>query len=594
MRSLLKYLKPYRKEAILAPLFKLFEACVDLFIPIVIASMIDSGVAQGDDAWILTCGMILTTLALLGLAAAFTAQYFAASAAIGFASLARRRLFHRVNLLSFAQLDRFGADSIATRMTNDAGQVQTGLNLALRLMMRSPFIVFGAVVGAFCVDPVAACVFVVALPILTLIAVAIMRAAIPLYRRLQTELDGLARATRENLVGARVVRAFNLEDSEARAFRERNRRLSHAQRFVGVVSGTTNPATQTAVNLAIAALVLTCGRRVNVGALTQGETAALLAYMSQILVELIKMANLVVQTNRAIACGDRVAEVLNAPFETTDGSREVVVSKDGIAVSFEHATFQYEGTIAPALIDASFEARVGETIGIVGGAGSGKTTLVNLIARFYDVGSGSVRVFGSDVREYSRSSLRDAIAFVPQKTSLFKGSVASNLRWGNAYASDDELRSALETAQAWNFVESKPGGLAYELEPNGRNLSGGQKQRLTIARALVKHAPILILDDSTSALDFATDARLRKAVRETTPASTTTFVVSQRASSVLGADLILVLEDGKIVGKGKHSELLASNDAYREIYYAQFPQDDAGLIADAQGASERDARSDEI
>ena len=585
MTSLLKHMSGYLKESILAPLFKLLEACFDLLVPLIVASMIDSGVKESDKTHILLCGCALVVIAFLGLLAAFTAQYYAAKAAVGFGSQLRRLLFRRVAELSFAQLDAFGADSLATRMTSDANQVQSGTNLVLRLFMRSPLIVFGATIMALVVDVKSGLVFVAALPVLTLLVFGIMWGAIPAYGKCQRQLDELARATRENLYGARVVRAFNLEEAERRSFEDASRGYAALQRFAGGLSSLMNPSTYVVVNLAIVALIWTDAARVDVGDLSQGQAVALLNYMAQIVVELIKLANLIIQTTKAIACGNRIAEVLNTTPDMTEGTVEARALTEGVAVAFRGVTFRYAGASEPALEDVSFEARVGETIGIIGGSGSGKTTLANLIGRFYDATEGEVEVFGANVREYATRSLRALIALAPQKSELFQGTLEENLRWGDPNASAAELQRALDVAQAADFVAARPEGLAWEIEQTGRNLSGGQKQRLTIARALVRNAPILILDDSSSALDFATEARLRAALRRSLPRSTTTFIITQRASSILRADQIFVLEDGKLVGRGVHRELLASNEVYREIFYSQFPAEDKETFRFEAGAT---------
>lgn len=584
MTSLLKYMSGYLKESILAPLFKFLEACFDLFVPLIVASMIDLGVRTSDKSHILLCAGALVVIAIFGLLTAFTAQYYAAKAAIGFGSQLRRRLISHINKLSFSQIDAFGADSLATRITSDASQVQSGVNLVLRRFMRSPLMVVGATIMALFVDVKAGLVFVLTLPILALLVFGIMCGAIPAYRKCQRRLDELARATRETLFGARVIRAFNLEDAERRAFEESNNGYAKLQRFAGGLSSLMNPSTYVVVNLAIVALLWTGSARVEVGDLTQGQAVALLNYMSQIVVELVKLASLAIQTTKSIACGARIAEVLNTTPDMTDGTVEARARREGTAVAFHNVTFSYAGAAAPALENVSFEARVGEKIGIIGGSGSGKTTLVNLIARFYEATDGNVEVFGGDVRDYTSQSLRSLIALVPQKAELFKGTLAENLRWGAPDATDAELWRALELAQASDFVAARPEGLAWKIEQNGRNLSGGQKQRLTVARGLVRNAPILILDDSSSALDFTTESRLRAALRQALPETTTTFIITQRASSILRADQIVVLDDGKIVGRGVHSELLESNEVYREIFYSQFPAEDQDSFQFEEGA----------
>lgn len=577
LNSILLHLSKYRKEAVLAPLFKLLEACFDLAVPLVVAAMIDQGIAKNNRAVLWTTFLILTALAAIGLSMAVAAQYFAAKAATGFASGLRRAAFEKIQKLSFAQIDRFGSDSLATRLTSDANQAQIGLNLVLRLFMRSPVVVFGATIMAFYVDPRAALVFLVALPALAVVVVAVLVATTPLYLLYQRRLDAIALATRENIVGARVLRAFNLQATETKRFETLTAALLATQKKAAAIAGLMNPATFAIVNLAVAALIYVGAARVQIGAATQGETVALVGYMTQILVELVKLANLTVQTNKAVACAKRLAEVIDAPEGMTEGAIERVdANASAVAVSFRNASLVYPGASAAALEGISFDAKVGQTIGVIGGVGSGKSTLVNLIPRFYDATSGEVVVFGRDVREYRLGALRDAIGVAPQKAELFRGTIGSNLRWGDENATDADLDRALTVAQAKEFVDSKPGRLEYELESNGRNLSGGQRQRLTIARALVKEPKILILDDSSSALDYATDAKLRAALKAWRSPTTTTFVVSQRAASTRDADAIFVLDEGRLVGVGTHDELLRSNEAYREIYYSQFPEEKPG------------------
>jgi ATP-binding cassette subfamily B multidrug efflux pump len=578
LNSVLKYLLEYRKESILAPVFKLFEACFDLLVPIVVAMMIDYGVAQGDRGRIYSSLALLVGLAVVGLAMAVTAQYYAAKAATGFASKLRRVAFSRIQRLSFAQIDRFGPDSLATRLTSDINQIQTGVNLVLRLFMRSPIIVFGATIMAFVVDAKAALVFLAALPVLAIIVFAILLVSLPLYTERQRRLDAIALAARENLVGARVIRAFNMESEETRRFEGLTSALMALERRAGALAGLMNPATYLVVNLAIVGVIASGAARVQIGAATQGETVALIGYMTQILIELIKLANLIVQTNKAFACVKRVAEIIEEPDGMTDGTFDLPIQRlSGTpAVSFQNVSFAYPGASGRSLEGITFDAAVGQTIGIIGGTGSGKTTLANLIPRFYDPSAGKVLVFGRDVREYRLKELRKATGIAPQKAELFSGTIASNLRWGSENATDEELDYALEIAQAKDFVDAKPGRLNSVVEQNGRNLSGGQRQRLTIARALVKKPSILILDDSSSALDYATNAKLGAALKETSPEDRVTFIVAQRAASVLDADLILVLDVGRLVGKGTHEELLRENRVYQEIYYSQFPKEGKG------------------
>ena len=577
MISLLKYLSDYKKETFLAPFFKLLEAFFDLLTPLVVAAMIDQGIAPGNRRVVYWSLGAMVTLACVGIALAATAQYFAAKAATGFASRLRRATFARIQRFSFAQLDRFGADSLATRMTNDANQVQTGANLTLRLLLRSPIVVFGAIVMAFLVDAKGALVFLAVFPPLALVVFAIVLASLPIYAENQRRLDALAVATRENLVGARVIRAFNMERNETGRFETLASLLYRTQQKAGALAGLMNPATYLIVNLGIVALIATGATRVQVGTATQGETVALINYMTQILVELIKLANLLVQTNKSLACGKRLAEVLDEPEDMIDGTLELPEAAPGDSiVSFRDVSLTYPGAADKSLDGITFDAKVGQTVGIVGGVGSGKTSLVNLIPRFYDATEGDVLIFGRDVREYRLGSLRAAIGVAPQSAELFQGTVASNLRWGREDASDDELYSALNVAQATDFVPLTPEGLATPVEQGGRNFSGGQRRRLTVARALVRRPRILILDDASSALDNATDARLRAALRETKVPETTTFIVAQRAVAVRDADLILVLDEGKLVGAGTHDALLRENETYREICRSQFPDEEKG------------------
>lgn len=575
MKSLLKYLKDYRKETILAPLFKLLEASFELIVPLVMAAIIDKGIGNADHGYIIRMCGVLILLAVVGLASAITAQWFAAKAATGFSEQVRHALFAHIQELSFSQMDQFGTDTLITRMTSDINQVQNGVNLVLRLFLRSPFIVFGAMIMAFTVDVKAALIFVVTIPALSVVVFGIMLWTMPLYRKVQGRLDRIMTATRENLTGVRVIRAFGKEDGEIQSFRSSNAELSHMQQYVGKISGLMNPLTYIIVNLATAYLIYAGAVRVEIGALTQGQVVALLNYMSQILVELIKLANLIIQVTKAAACGDRISDILNVEPDMADGQLRGEAVQDGeYAVEFRNVSLSYEDGAEKALENISFRVRRGETVGIIGGTGSGKSSLVNLIPRFYDASEGVVLVGGHNVKEYQQEQLRSRIGAVLQKAILFKGTIAHNLSFGKINPSPAEMGEALAISQAKEYVDQKPGGTAFELEQNGRNLSGGQKQRMTIARALIRKPDILIMDDSASALDFATDAKLRMAIRNMSE-TLTTFIVSQRAASVQYADQILVLDDGRLVGIGTHEELLAGNSVYQEIYYSQFPKEDA-------------------
>ncbi len=575
MKSLLKYLKDYRKETILAPLFKLLEASFELIVPLVMAAIIDTGIGTGDRGYIIKMCGVLILLAVVGLASAITAQWFAAKAATGFSEKVRHALFAHIQELSFSQVDQFGTDTLITRMTSDVNQVQNGVNLVLRLFLRSPFIVFGAMIMAFTVDVKAALIFVVTIPALSVVVFGIMLWTMPLYRKVQGRLDRIMTATRENLTGVRVIRAFGKENEEIQSFRDSNAQLSHMQQHVGKISGLMNPATYIIVNLATVYLIYTGAVRVDIGVLTQGQVVALLNYMSQILVELIKLANLIIQVTKAAACGDRIADILKVEPDMEDGRLGAEAVRDGeYAVEFRDVSLSYGGGAEKALEHISFRVRRGETVGIIGGTGSGKSSLVNLIPRFYDAGEGEILVGGHNVKDYQQEQLRSRIGVVLQKAVLFKGTIAQNLSFGKINPTPAEMDEALTISQAKEYVDLKPGGTAFELEQNGRNLSGGQKQRMTIARALIRKPDILIMDDSASALDFATDAKLRMAIREMSK-TLTTFIVSQRAASVQYADQILVLDDGRLVGIGTHEELLAGNSVYQEIYYSQFPKEDA-------------------
>lgn len=574
MKKLLIYLKGYKRETILAPLFKLLEASFELLVPLVMAAVIDKGIAGQDRPYIVRMCLVLVTLGIVGLACSITAQYFAAKAATGFSTALRHSLFEHIQNLSFTEMDRVGNSTLITRMTSDVNQVQSGVNLVLRLFLRSPFIVFGAMIMAFTVDVKAALVFVVTIPLLSIVVFGVMLISMPFYRKVQANLDKVLLVTRENLSGSRVVRAFNKEEEERERFEECNQTLTDAQKFVGRISGLMNPLTYILVNGGIIVLIYVGALRVDSGVLTQGQVVALINYMSQILVELVKLANLIITVTKAIACGNRIQNVFEMHSEMEDGLLEAgdMAAEEREAVVFEHVSLTYKEAGAESLSDISFRALRGETIGIIGGTGSGKSSLVNLIPRFYDATKGRILVDGRDVKDYKLEVLRDKIGVVMQKAVLFKGTIAENLRWGKGDATEAELLEALVVSQAKEFVDTKEGGLAFKVEQGGRNLSGGQKQRLTIARALVRKPEILILDDSASALDFATDARLRRAIQEMED-SPTVFIVSQRAASIQYADKIVVLDDGVMAGIGTHQELLESCPTYQEIYYSQFPKE---------------------
>lgn len=572
MNKLKPYLKPYLKETILAPLFKLFEAILELFVPLIMAVIIDKGISNKDTALILQQGAILIGLGILGVAVSITAQYFAAKAATGFTADVRQALFSKIQYFSFSQLDALGNDTLLTRLTSDMNLVQNGLNIALRLLLRSPFIVGGAIVMAFVVNVEMAWTFAITVPILAVVVFGIIYWTIPMYRRVQGQLDRIMRRVHENLLGVRVIRAFNREEKEIHSFREDTEALNQAQQKVSGLSGAMNPITFVIVNVALIVILYGGAIKVDTGTLTKGEVIALTNYMSQILVELVKFANLVVLMTKSVASAERVDNILSIEADMVEGTEEVHPEGE-VAVAFKDVTLTYQGDQNAALNHISFTALKGQTIGVIGGTGSGKSSLVNMIPRFYDATQGTVEVFGADVRRYRFASLRGAVGMVLQKAQLFRGTIADNVRFGNASASSEVVEHALGIAQASEFVQTKEGGLDYSIEQNGRNLSGGQKQRMTIARAIAKQAPILILDDSASALDFATDAKLREAIKNQTPRPTT-FIVSQRAASVQYADLILVLDEGNLVGKGTHDELLANNEIYQEIYYSQFPKED--------------------
>ncbi len=572
MNKLKPYLKPYLKETILAPLFKLFEAILELFVPLIMAVIIDKGISNKDTALILQQGAILIGLGILGVVVSITAQYFAAKAATGFTADVRQALFSKIQYFSFSQLDALGNDTLLTRLTSDMNLVQNGLNIALRLLLRSPFIVGGAIVMAFVVNVEMAWTFAITVPILAVVVFGIIYWTIPMYRRVQEKLDRIMRLVHENLLGVRVIRAFNREEKEIQSFREDTEALNQAQQKVSGLSGAMNPITFVIVNVALIVILYGGAIKVDTGTLTKGEVIALTNYMSQILVELVKFANLVVLMTKSVASAERVDNILSIEADMVEGTEEVHPEGE-VAVAFKDVTLTYQGDQNAALNHISFTALKGQTIGVIGGTGSGKSSLVNMIPRFYDATQGTVEVFGADVRRYRFASLRGAVGMVLQKAQLFRGTIADNVRFGNASASSEVVEHALSVAQASEFVQTKEGGLDYGIEQNGRNLSGGQKQRMTIARAIAKQAPILILDDSASALDFATDAKLREAIKNQTPRPTT-FIVSQRAASVQYADLILVLDEGNLVGKGTHEELLANNEIYQEIYYSQFPKED--------------------
>ena len=572
MNKLKPYLKPYLKETILAPLFKLFEAILELFVPLIMAVIIDKGIGNKDTTLILHQGAILICLGILGVVVSITAQYFAAKAATGFTADVRQALFSKIQYFSFSQLDALGNDTLLTRLTSDINLVQSGLNIALRLLLRSPFIVGGAIVMAFVVNVEMAWTFVITVPILAIVVFGIIYWTIPMYRRVQGKLDRIMRLVHENLLGVRVIRAFNREEKEIHTFREDTETLNQAQQKVSGLSGAMNPITFVIVNVALIVILYGGAIKVDTGTLSKGDVIALTNYMSQILVELVKFANLVVTMTKSVASAERIDNILAIEPDMVEGTKEV--HPDGeVAVAFKDVTLTYQGDQNAALNHISFTALKGQTIGVIGGTGSGKSSLVNMIPRFYDATQGEVEVFGNDVRDYRFASIRGAVAMVLQKAQLFRGTIADNVRFGNASASTEVVEHALDVAQASEFVQTKEGGLDYGIEQNGRNLSGGQKQRMTIARAIAKQAPILILDDSASALDFATDAKLREAIKNQTPRPTT-FIVSQRAASVQYADLILVLDEGNLVGKGTHEELLAGNEIYQEIYYSQFPKED--------------------
>ncbi len=570
MKKLLVYLKTYKKETILAPLFKMLEASFELFVPLVIAAIIDTGIENKDVPYIVRMAIVLVVLAVVGLTCSLTAQYFSAKAAVGFAAKLKSALFAHIESLSFKEIDTLGTSTLITRMTSDINQVQSGVNLVLRLFLRSPFIVFGAMIMAFTIDVKAALIFVVAIPLLAVVVFGIMLISIPLFKKVQGALDTVLGITRQNLTGVRVIRAFNKEQSEIENFDEKNAVLTGLQKFVGKISALMNPVTFIIVNGAIAALIWTGAIRVDAGILTQGQVVALVNYMSQILVELVKLANLIITVTKAVACGNRIQSVFEIKPSMEEGSTKYSAQpKDGYAVEFKNVNLCYNDGADNSLTGIDFSVKKGETVGIIGGTGSGKSSLVGLIPRFYDATQGEVLVDGINVNEYSFDELREHVGIVMQKAVLFKGTIRENLKWGRNDATDDELWEAIDAAQAREFVETKEGGLDFEIAQGGKNLSGGQKQRLTIARALVRKPDILILDDSASALDYATDAKLRAAIAAL-PGNMTVFIVSQRTASIMHADKIIVLDDGQMAGMGTQKELLENCEVYKEIYNSQF------------------------
>ena len=572
MKIFLRFLRTYPKESVLAPLFKLLEAIFDLCVPLVVAAIIDRGIDAGDKPFIRQMCLVLVLLAFVGLACALTAQYFSAKAAVGSAARLRHDLFAHIQSFTYADTDRVGTSTLVTRMTSDVNQFQTGVNMTLRLLLRSPIIVFGAMIMAFTIDAKLALIFVAAIPLLSVVVFGIMLGGIPLYRRVQNRLDHVTAVTRENLSGVRVIRAFCKEDEEINRFRDVNREQTSLQNRAGMLSAIMNPATYVLVNFAVILLIRQGAFAVDTGRITQGQVVALVNYMGQILVELVKLASTIFTVTKAVACSNRIGAVLDMPagmpVQITENGT-VTPDTSSPAVVFDRVSLTYNGAGAPSLTDVSFTAPRGSTVGIIGGTGSGKSTLVNLIPRFYDATEGQITLFGRDVVSYELTDLRGRIGVVPQKAELFKGTVRSNLQWGKPNATDEEIWQALEAAQAADFIREKEGGLSAPVEQKGRNFSGGQRQRLTIARALVGSPDILILDDSASALDFATDARLRVALRSIHPRPTT-FIISQRTSSIHAADLILVLDEGHVVGMGRHDELLHTCDVYREIHESQF------------------------
>ena len=573
MKRLFGYLRDYRKESILGPLLKLCEALLELFVPLVVAAIVDTGIQNKDTSYVVWMSLLLVALGLVGLAFSITAQYFAARASVGFVARLRHALLSHMTRLSYTEIDALGGSTMITRMTSDMNQVQTGLNLTLRLLLRSPFVVFGAMVMAYFVEPQAALVFAVAIPVLSIVVFGIMLLCMPLYKRVQARLDGVLRQVRENLGGARVIRAFGREEAEGEIFAEKNDGLTVVQRRVGRISALLNPLTFVLINAAVIWLMYIGALKVEHGLLTQGAVIALYNYMSQILVELIKLADLIITMTKSLACGKRIAAVLEIAPEPVIGNDLPVLEEGEAAVRLQDASLIYRGAAGEAVSGVSFTAMPGETVGIIGGTGSGKSSLVSLIYRAYPASAGRVEIYGQDVSTYSLDALRNEIGLVPQKPQLFRGSIRDNLRVGKKDATDEEMWEALEQACAADFVKEKEGGLGYLLEANGRNLSGGQRQRLTIARALVRCPRILILDDSSSALDYATDAALRANLKKL-PYRPTTLIVTQRTASIMQADQILVLDEGRVVGRGKHGDLLESCAVYREIYDSQYKKED--------------------
>ena len=569
MKQILKYLKEYKKECICAPLFKLLEASFELIVPLVMAAIIDNGIAASDKPYIWKMGGVLVLLAAVGLVSSVTAQYFAAKAAVGFSTKLRHILFEKIESLSFSKMDTVGTSTLITRMTSDINQVQSGVNLVLRLFLRSPFIVFGAMAMAFTVNVRAAMVFVVTIPLLSIVVFSVMAASLPLYKKVQSSLDTVLSHTKENLEGTRVIRAFNKQNDEIDSFNSDNELLTNMQQVVGRISALTNPLTFIIINIATIAVIVSGGKQVYAGILTQGEVVALVNYMSQILVELIKLANLIVQVTKAVACGNRIADVLSIPSKLPDKNPKLIDAKAGAPeVEFDHVCMTYEGAADETLTDISFTVQKGQTIGIIGGTGSGKSSLVNLIPRFYDATKGTIRIQGNDINDYDAVQLRDKIGVVMQKAVLFAGTIADNLRWGNPNATDAEIVDACKQACADEFIERFPDKYQTHIEQGGNNVSGGQKQRLCIARALLKKPRILILDDSTSAVDTATDARIRRSFAEKIP-GTTVFIVAQRISSVENADKVLVLDNGRVSGFDTPANLLKTNAIYQDVYNSQ-------------------------
>lgn len=575
MKMIMRFLKDYKKECVLAPLFKMLEAIFELFVPLVVSSVIDKGIVNADKGYIMQMCFMLILLAIIGLVCAITAQYFSAKAAVGAATGMRHSLFAHIQTFSFTEMDTLGTSTLVTRMTSDINQVQNGINMVLRLFLRSPFIVFGAMIMAFTIDVKAALVFVAAIPVLALIVFGIMLATRPMYKNVQSGLDKILGITRENLTGVRVIRAFNKEQDEVKRFKNDNESLNRLQKFVGKISGLMNPLTYVVVNVSIIALIWIGGVRVNAGALTQGQVVALYNYMSQILVELIKLANLIITITKALACAGRIESVFDVTSGMADGSvKEAVAKEEQPGVEFKNVSLTYSGSGASSVEGINFKAMKGQTIGVIGGTGSGKSSLVNLIPRLYDATQGEVLVDGVNVKDYDIEALRNKVGIVMQKAVLFKGTIRENMWMGKKGATDEQIDEALEISQSKEFVDSKQGRLDYVIEQGGKNLSGGQRQRLTIARAIVRKPDVLVLDDSASALDFATDAALRKAIRGMNN-SPTVFIVSQRAASLMYADLIIVLDDGQVAGMGTHDELLANCEVYKEIYESQFKKADS-------------------